>query len=66
MLFRSDIVWEYVNAYPRIARDPVSGRPTQNHQLYRAQPVPLAWVPDGTPHSETALRASGGAAGAAR
>ena len=61
-----DIVWEYVNAYPRIAKDPVSGRPTQNHQLYRAQPVPLDWVPDGTPHSETALRASGGAAGAAR
>ncbi len=48
-----DIVWEYVNAYPRIGKDAVTGKATQNHQLYRAQPVPLDWVPDGTPHSET-------------
>ena len=49
-----DIVWEYVNAYPRIGKDPVNGKATQNHQLYRAQPVPLDWVPEGTPHAETA------------
>ncbi len=49
-----DIVWEYVNPYPRIGKDPVNGKATRNHQLYRAQPVPLDWVPDGTPHSETA------------
>ena len=49
-----DIVWEYVNAYPRTGKDPVTGKATQNHQLYRAQPVPLDWVPEGTPHSETA------------
>ncbi len=62
-----DIVWEYVNAYPRIARviPPRAGR-TQNHQLYRAQPVPLDWVPDGTPHAETALRVPAAGAAAAR
>lgn len=51
-----DIVWEYVNAYPRLGKDPASGKPTVNHQLYRAQPVPLDWTPQGTPHAETALR----------
>lgn len=55
-----DIVWEYVNAYPRVGKDPVTGKATRNHQLYRAQPVPLAWVPEGTPHAETALRATQG------
>ena len=51
-----DIVWEYVNPYPRAGKDPVNGKATRNHQLYRAQPVPLDWVPAGTPHSETARR----------
>ncbi len=50
-----DIVWEYVNPFPRLGKDPVSGKATVNRQLYRAQPVPLAWVPAGTPHTETAL-----------
>lgn len=49
-----DIVWEYVNPYPRLGKDSVSGKPTSNHQLYRAEPVPVDWVPAGTPHSETA------------
>ena len=40
-----DIVWEYVNLYPRHGKDPLTGKPTENRQLYRAQPVPLAWVP---------------------
>jgi len=39
-----DIVWEYVNAYPRLGKD-AAGRVTVNHQLYRGQPVPLDWVP---------------------
>ena len=56
-----DIVWEYVNAYPRAGKDPLTGKATSNHQLYRAQPVPLDWVPEGTPHTETALRAPGAA-----
>ena len=40
-----DIVWEYINPYPRVGKDAVSGKPTENRQLYRAEPVPLAWVP---------------------
>ena len=50
-----DIVWEYVNPFPRLGKDPTSGKATSNRQLYRAQPVPLDWVPAGTPHTETAL-----------
>jgi len=52
-----EIVWEYVNAYPRVAKDPATGRTTTNFQLYRGQPVPYEWVPAGTPHSEKAVNA---------
>jgi hypothetical protein len=49
-----EIVWEYVN--PHFGRwadhDTVSGGDLTNW-VYRAQPVPYAWVPDGTPRSET-------------
>ncbi|HEY8977578.1 MAG TPA: aryl-sulfate sulfotransferase [Burkholderiaceae bacterium] len=61
-----DIVWEYVNPYPRIGKDPGTGKATVNHQLYRAQPVPLDWAPAGTPHTETALRTGRPGEGAAR
>ena len=50
-----DIVWEYVNPYPRKGKDKETGRPTSNNQLYRGQPVPYEWVPAGTPHSEKAV-----------
>lgn len=50
-----EIVWEYVNAYPRVAKDPVNGKTTTNHQLYRAQPVPFDWTPEGTPHADRAV-----------
>ncbi|MCB5189155.1 arylsulfotransferase family protein [Methylobacillus arboreus] len=50
-----EIVWEYVNPYPRSATDTVTGKPTVNSQLYRGQPVPYSWVPVGTPHSEQAV-----------
>lgn len=49
-----DIVWEYVNPYP--GRTTVGGKPALNSLIYRAQPVPYAWVPEGTPHSETAVK----------
>lgn len=48
-----EIVWEYVNPYPRRGKDPETGRPTVNHAVYRAQPVPYDWAPAGTPHAET-------------
>ena len=47
-----EIVWEYVNPYPRRGTDARTGRATTNHQLYRGQPVPYEWVPTGTPHSD--------------
>lgn len=50
-----EIVWEYVNPYFRAGKDPMTGRPTANHQLYRGQPVPYDWVPAGTPHAEKAV-----------
>ncbi|GLI92330.1 hypothetical protein LMG27198_13220 [Methylocystis echinoides] len=50
-----DIVWEYINPYPRRGKDPETGKPTVNHAVYRAQPVPYDWAPEGTPHGETAV-----------
>jgi hypothetical protein len=50
-----DIVWEYVNPYSKVGKDPVTGKATANPQLYRGQPVPYGWVPAGTPHSEKAV-----------
>lgn len=52
-----EIVWEYVNPYLRRGKDALSGKPTANNQLYRAQPVPYDWVPEGTSHSERAVTA---------
>jgi hypothetical protein len=47
------IVWEYINPAFR-AQDPKTGPApgTRNNQIYRAQPIPYEWVPDGTPHEE--------------
>lgn len=50
-----EIVWEYVNPYPKRGKDPETGRPTANYSVYRAQPVPYDWAHAGTPHDETAV-----------
>ena len=50
-----EIVWEYINPYARTGKDPLTGRTTTNNQVYRGQPVPYAWVPAGTPHTEKAV-----------
>ncbi|MGJ0484711.1 MAG: aryl-sulfate sulfotransferase [Methylomicrobium sp.] len=47
-----DIVWEYINPYAKIGKDTVSGKQTIANSLYRGQPVPYDWVPEGTPHTE--------------
>jgi hypothetical protein len=47
-----EIVWEYIN--PHFVPNTVGGRPLSN-AVYRAQPVPYGWVPDGTLHSERAV-----------
>ena len=51
-----EIVWEYISPY--FARMPLAeGKPVSTNFVYRAQPVPYDWVPEGTPHSEKAVRA---------
>lgn len=49
------IVWEYVS--PFYGDSPVggSGRQVRTNWVYRAQPVPYDWAPDGTPRSERPL-----------
>jgi hypothetical protein len=49
---KGEIVWEYVS--PHYGEFP--GGSTSNW-VYRAQPVPYDWVPDGTPRSEKAVAA---------
>lgn len=49
------IVWEYVNPY--FGRQTLAeGRQVSTNWVYRAQPVPYNWVPEGTPHSEKPVR----------
>jgi len=50
-----EIVWEYLNPYPKRGKDVDTGRPTVNYSVYRAQPVPYNWAPAGTPHDEIAV-----------
>ncbi|NVD70969.1 aryl-sulfate sulfotransferase [Duganella sp. BJB1802] len=52
---KGDIAWEYVSPY--FAPTPVAGagKPVLSNWLYRAQPVPYDWVPEGTPRSEKAV-----------
>ena len=52
---KGEIVWEYVNPYPRRSKDAETGKPTINYSVYRAEPVPFDWAPAGTPHAETAV-----------
>jgi len=51
------IVWEYVSPY--FFKAPVGGlgRDVLSNWVYRAQPVPYAWAPEGTPHTETPVTA---------
>lgn len=54
-----EIVWEYVSPYFGQTRDLGfdTGRTVLSNQVYRAQPVPYAWAPAGTPHAELAIAA---------
>ncbi len=52
---KGEIVWEYVNPYPRHTTDQASGRANVNYNIYRAQPVPYEWAPAETPHAESAV-----------
>jgi hypothetical protein len=52
---QGEIVWEYLNPYPRRGKDADSGRAIADYSVYRAQPVPYDWAPTGTPHAEMAV-----------
>ncbi|WP_338758870.1 aryl-sulfate sulfotransferase [Massilia sp. METH4] len=49
---RGDIVWEYVSPYYGVSAVGGSGKQIDTNWVYRAQPVPYDWVPEGTPRSE--------------
>lgn len=54
---KGEIVWEFVNPHFD-ARTPGSGAAggPMNNQIYRAYPVPYAWVPANTPRASNAVR----------
>lgn len=53
---KGDIVWEYVS--PHFANvDLGGGTEVFSNWVYRAQPVPYDWVPEGTPRSENPIPA---------
>ncbi|MGC4061728.1 MAG: DUF6491 family protein [Aquabacterium sp.] len=49
---QGEIVWEYVSPYVGESRTGGGGRAVSSNAVYRAQPVPYDWVPEGTPRSE--------------
>jgi Arylsulfotransferase (ASST) len=52
---KGEIVWEYVSPYFGETRTGGGGQLVQSNHVYRAQPVPYDWVPDGTPRTEKAV-----------
>ncbi|MGI0492478.1 aryl-sulfate sulfotransferase [Alkalinema pantanalense CENA528] len=50
-----EIVWEYINPYYNLQRLGID-RTVSTNWVYRAQPIPYNWVPDGTPHGEVAIQ----------
>jgi len=50
---KGEIVWEYVSPYQGKA----PGSDAISNWVYRALPVAYDWVPEGTPHAETAVLA---------
>jgi hypothetical protein len=47
---QGEIVWEYVSPYFTHAL--LAGQKVYSNWVYRAQPVPFDWVPEGTPHAD--------------
>lgn len=54
---QGEIVWEYVSPYFSETRTGGGGQAVLSNSVYRAQPVPYEWVPEGTPHAERAVKA---------
>ncbi|MBB3222020.1 aryl-sulfate sulfotransferase [Pseudoduganella umbonata] len=49
---QGDIVWEYVSPYYGTSAVGGNGKQIDTNWVYRAQPVPYDWVPEGTPRAE--------------
>jgi hypothetical protein len=47
-----EIVWEYVSPYFASTNATGASRPVTSNLVYRAQPVPYVWVPQGTARTE--------------
>ncbi|HEY6529945.1 MAG TPA: aryl-sulfate sulfotransferase [Cellvibrionaceae bacterium] len=52
---QGEIVWEYISPYFS-KPNPKDEKPTINNSVFRAQPVPYDWAPDGTPRSEKPVK----------
>ena len=52
---QGEIAWEYVSPY--FGEFPSAGSKLTSNWVYRAQPVPYEWAPEGTPHEEKAVAA---------
>ncbi|MUI11770.1 ArsR family transcriptional regulator [Massilia dura] len=52
---KGDIVWEYVSPYYGASAVGGNGKQVDTNWVYRAQPVPYEWVPEGTPRAEQAV-----------
>jgi len=50
-----EIVWEYVSPYFGPQPFGPAGKKVRANAVYRAQPVPYGWAPEGTPHAEEAV-----------
>ncbi|HEY0798122.1 MAG TPA: aryl-sulfate sulfotransferase, partial [Candidatus Baltobacteraceae bacterium] len=50
-----EIVWEYVSPYFGTSLTGAGPHPVTSNSVYRAQPVPYDWVPEGIPHAERAI-----------
>src|SRR5688572_22995423 len=51
---RGKIVWEYVN--PHFGTTIIGSREVRSNWVFRAQPVPYEWVPEGTGRSEAEVK----------
>jgi hypothetical protein len=52
---KGEIVWEYISPYFSTPR-PEDAQQFSTNTVYRAQPVPYSWVPEGTPRSEKPVK----------
>lgn len=53
---KGEIVWEYINpVFGRWADHDVESGGSTSNWVFRAQPIPYHWVPEGTPRSEKAV-----------